>query len=285
MKYLGRDYALKALRKHRIFEKNEYDCVKNERDVLVLCRNYSFIIQLYAVVHDFQRIYFFLEHASCGNFYDFLSKLEMGLDHECIQWFSGQIICALRFLHTKLIVSTFFLKITNTPIHRLLQIHRDLKPENILLLPDGHIKLADFGFAKQFLSSNDTTQTFCGTPEYIAPEIYQRLKYSFPVDCWSLGVMIYEMIMLYTPFYHSYDSEIRDDVLKRDFACPGKVSTELQMILSRLLRKNPQERFNVNDLQSTRFYSSTPYSLDEIEQGRCQCPWKQPVSCSRTNAH
>ena len=106
MKYSGKDYALKALRKHQIFEKNEYECAKNERDILILCRDYPFIIQLYVVVHDFQRIYFLLEHASCGNFYEFLAKLDVGLDYQCVQWFSGQIICALRFLHSKLIVST-----------------------------------------------------------------------------------------------------------------------------------------------------------------------------------
>lgn len=104
MKYASKDYALKALRKHQIFENNEYDCAKNERDMLILCRNYPFIIQLYAVVHDFQRLYFLLEHAPCGNFYEFLAKLEFGLDFQCVQWFSGQIICALRFLQSKLIV-------------------------------------------------------------------------------------------------------------------------------------------------------------------------------------
>lgn len=105
MKYSGRDFALKALRKHRIFEANEYDCVKNERDMLVLTREYPFIIQLHAVFHDFQRVYFLLEHAPCGNFYDFSSTFTVGFDTECIQWFSGQIVCALRFLHSKLIVS------------------------------------------------------------------------------------------------------------------------------------------------------------------------------------
>ncbi len=99
---------MKALRKHRIFETDEYDCVKNERDILVLTREYPFIIQLYAVFHDFQRVYFLLEYASCGNFYQFLSGYGAGFDNECIQWFSGQIVCALRFLHSKLIVNFFF---------------------------------------------------------------------------------------------------------------------------------------------------------------------------------
>jgi serine/threonine protein kinase len=96
---------LKAIRKHRIFEANEYECVQGEREILMLSREYPFIIRLYAVFHDFQRVYFLLEHAPCGNFYDFISRLKGGFDNECIQWFSGQIICAIRFLHSKLIVS------------------------------------------------------------------------------------------------------------------------------------------------------------------------------------
>lgn len=107
VKYRGQDYALKALRKHRIFESNEYDCVENERNILIETRNYPYIIQLYAVFHDFQRVYFLLEYAICGNFYDFLLTFGRNFDQACIQWFSGQIICALRYLHSKLVVNFF----------------------------------------------------------------------------------------------------------------------------------------------------------------------------------
>jgi serine/threonine protein kinase len=95
---------LKVLRKHRIFEANEFDCVKSERDILVLTREYPFIIQLYAVFHDFQRVYFLFEHASCGTFYEFLLRFGSNFDNACIHWFSGQIICAIRYLHSKLVV-------------------------------------------------------------------------------------------------------------------------------------------------------------------------------------
>jgi serine/threonine protein kinase len=95
---------LKALRKHRIFEANEFDCVKSERDVLVLTREYPFIIQLYAVFHDFQRVYFLLEYATCGTFYEFLLRCGTNFDNASIHWFSGQIICAIRYLHSKLVV-------------------------------------------------------------------------------------------------------------------------------------------------------------------------------------
>jgi serine/threonine protein kinase len=95
---------LKALRKHRIFEANEFKCVKSERDILVSCRDHPFIIQLYAVFHDFQRVYFLLEYASCGAFYEFLLKFGSSFDDACVKWFSGQIICAISYLHSKLVV-------------------------------------------------------------------------------------------------------------------------------------------------------------------------------------
>ena len=105
VKYRGHDYALKALRKNRICEGHEYEGVKNERDVLVLCRGQPFIIQLYAVFHDFDRVYFLLEYAPCGAFYDFLIRFGWKFNEQCIQWFSGQIVCALDYLHSQLIVS------------------------------------------------------------------------------------------------------------------------------------------------------------------------------------
>jgi serine/threonine protein kinase len=268
---------LKAIRKHRIFEADEYDCVQSEREILILSRQYPFIIRLFAVFHDFQRVYFLLEHASCGNFYDFLSRLTVGFDNECIQWFSGQIICAIRFLHSNLIVSFHSTpKFLFSP-YSISQIHRDLKPENVLLIRDGHIKLADFGFSKQLRSANETARTFCGTAEYIAPEVYQYFEYSFPVDYWSLGIMIYEMIVLNTPFYHSNLNDIKNHVIHGDFHCPDHISPDLREIVSGLLRKNPQERFGINELQSSRFYSSTIYSLEQIEKGNLICPWKRPV--------
>ena len=105
MKYSARDFALKVVRKHRIFEANEFDCVKNERDVLILCRDNPFIIQLSAVFHDFQRVFFLMEYAPCGAFYDFLMRFGSNFDNDCIKWFSGQLVCALDFLHSNMIVS------------------------------------------------------------------------------------------------------------------------------------------------------------------------------------
>jgi serine/threonine protein kinase len=137
---------------------------------------------------------------------------------------------------------------------------------------DGRIKLADFGFCKQLTSKTETARTFCGTAEYIAPEIYRYLNYSFPVDYWSLGIMIYEMIVLHTPFYHSNEIEIKDHVINGDFQLPDNISSDLQSILIGLLRKNPSERFGINELQSSNYYS-----LEEIEKGNFKCPLKRSV--------
>jgi serine/threonine protein kinase len=141
---------------------------------------------------------------------------------------------------------------------------------------DGRLKLADFGFCKQLTSDNGTARTFCGTVEYIAPEIYREINYSFPVDYWSLGIMIYEMIVLKTPFYHPHELEIKNDVINGDFKCPDIIPVDLQPILTGLLRKNPIRRFAINELRSSNYYSS-PYSLEEIERGNVKCPWKGPV--------
>jgi serine/threonine protein kinase len=141
---------------------------------------------------------------------------------------------------------------------------------------DGRIKLTDFGLCKQLISITQTAQTFCGTPEYIAPEIYQHIAYSFPVDFWSLGIMIYEMMVLKTPFYHSHEIEIKNHVINGDFQCPTKILSDLQSLLIGLLKKNPTERFGIKQVQSHSYYSS-PYSLEEIEQSKIKSPWKRPV--------
>ena len=106
VKCANRDFALKAMRKHRICEADELEYVKNERNILVSCRDNPFIIQLYAVFHDFQRVYFVLEYAPCGDFYGFLTRFGHRFDTACIKWFSGHLICAIDYLHSKLVVSS-----------------------------------------------------------------------------------------------------------------------------------------------------------------------------------
>ena len=144
---------------------------------------------------------------------------------------------------------------------------------------DGRLKLADFGFAKVMKSKKAVTQTFCGTLEYIAPEIFQRVGYSFPVDCWALGVMIYEMRQLKTPFYHGSESEIRSHVISGEIQFPETFSADLQDLVTSILKRDPKERSSIDEIRTHRFYSS-PYSIDEIEQLSVKCPWRKAVNHS-----
>ncbi|CAF0729753.1 unnamed protein product [Rotaria sp. Silwood1] len=153
---------------------------------------------------------------------------------------------------------------------------KDLKPENILLMQNGRIKLTDFSLSKQLIYRTETTRTFCGTAAYIAPEIYQNINYSFPIDYWSLSITIYEMILFDTLFNGVDELEIKENVIYRDFQYPNTISSDLQTILTGLLNKNPIERFGINELRTRNFYSS-PYSLEDIEQERLPCPWNKPI--------
>jgi serine/threonine protein kinase len=160
-----------------------------------------------------------------------------------------------------------------------MQIHRDLKPENVLLMKDARLKLADFGLCKQLNDASQLAHTFCGTSEYIAPEIYRRSNYSFPVDFWSLGIMIYEMQTLKTPFYHEFDQNIEYNVVHNEFHRPDYFPADMESLVAGLLTKNPNDRFGADKLRSHPFFTS-PYSLDEIEQSKARCPWRRTVSSS-----
>ena len=154
----------------------------NERDIL-LKSNHPFLLGMDYVFQNDLRIYFFLDFIKGGNLYVNLFKVKRFSEETC-KFYAGQLVLALGILHTHKIV------------------HRDLKPENVLLCEDGYIKLADFGLAKFLTGPDKTTNTFCGTPEYLAPEIIKNSAHSFAVDWWTLGVLIYELSTGRPPFFN-----------------------------------------------------------------------------------
>ena len=117
-----------------------------------------------------------------------------------------------------------------------------MKPENVLLFEDGHVKLADFGLCKQGNAQSPRANTFCGTPEYIAYEIYKHIDYDENVDWWSLGVMIYELFTFVTPFYDEDDSQIEENVLYKDIRYPETMPKEAKRIIAGLLDRDPCRR-------------------------------------------
>lgn len=128
-------------------------------------------------------------------------------------------------------------------LHKNGILYRDLKPENVLLDAEGHIRITDFGLSKQGLSQNQKTFSFCGTPEYLAPEIIQGKGHSFEVDWWSLGALMYEMLCGRPPHYNRDNKQqmIRD-IVDKDIPWKSYLSPEAKSILKALLTKDPKKR-------------------------------------------
>lgn len=150
-------------------------------------------------------------------------------DTERARFYSAEIVCALRFLHQKGIV------------------YRDLKLDNLLLDYEGHIRIVDFGMCKLQEYLDKTADTFCGTPDYMAPEIIKGMKYTHSVDWWSFGVLLYEMLIGQSPFNGCDEDELFWSICNEQAYFPRFLSKEAKLILTLLLEKNPVGRLGVSD--------------------------------------
>lgn len=142
-------------------------------------------------------------------------RLLKKFDEETSKFYAAQVILAFEYLH-------------NIGI-----IYRDLKPENILLQCDGYLKITDFGFCKKI--NRNRTYTFCGTPEYVAPEIIMHKGYSFSSDWWSLGILVFEMNAGYAPFFDENQMQMFDYIVSGKFTSPKYFSQSLQNFIEALL--------------------------------------------------
>ena len=164
--------ALKILKKSEILKLKQADHVISEFSVLRMI-NHPFLVNLLGYTQDERYLYFMLEFVQGGELFTYLRKIgKLALDQAKL--YAGQIVCMFEYLHSMNIV------------------YRDLKPENLLIGADGYLKLTDFGFAKVI---EGRTYTLCGTPEYLAPEILLNKGHGKPVDWWTLGIIIYEMLV------------------------------------------------------------------------------------------
>ncbi|CAF1057512.1 unnamed protein product [Didymodactylos carnosus] len=157
-------------------------------------------------------------------------------------------------------------------------VYRDLKPENVLIMSNSNLKLTDFGLCKQNIDNNTLTSTFCGTAEYISPEVYQNQRYGIMVDYWALGIMIYEMYELKTPFVNENEDIVKRNVINGNVIFSNKFSDNARSIIEGLLEKNPANRIGNerNPLARQPFFIE-PYTLEQIENHRIKSPWQKPV--------
>jgi hypothetical protein len=168
-------FAVKVLQKSTVLRRNERTHIMCERNVLLKTLAHPFLVSLHFSFQTRDKLYFVLDYVNGGELFFHLQK-ERSFPEPRARFYAAEICSALGYLHSQCVV------------------YRDLKPENILLDCEGHIVLTDFGLCKDGLRKDDTTGTFCGTPEYLAPEVLRKQPYDWTVDWWCLGAVLYEML-------------------------------------------------------------------------------------------
>lgn len=222
----SRSFALKQLKKHHIVETRQQEHIMNERNILAEA-NCEFIVKLYRTFKDRKYLYMLMESCLGGELWTILRD-KGNFDDTMTRFYIGCVVEALQYLHRKGIV------------------YRDLKPENLLLDANGYCKITDFGFAKK-IGFGRKTWTFCGTPEYVPPEVILNRGHDLSADFWSLGILMFELLTGTPPFTASDPMKTYNIILKGidaiDF--PRRISRNAQNLIKKLCRDNPSERLGV----------------------------------------
>ena len=217
-------YALKVMKKAQIVETRQQQHILNEKQIM-LESNCNFIAKLYKTFKDNKYLYMLMEACLGGELWSILRN-KGNFDEPTARFYVGCVIQAFDYLHSRNII------------------YRDLKPENMLLDTQGYAKLTDFGFAKRLLPPGRKTWTFCGTPEYVAPEIILNRGHDHSADYWSLGVLMYELLTGTPPFSEKDPMRTYNIILKGIdiIEFPRHISRDAINLIRKLCRDNPAER-------------------------------------------
>lgn len=254
----NRIYAMKVLRKSRIISRSEVTHTMAEKTVLAKIRN-PFIVPLKFAFQSPDKLYLVLAFINGGELFHHL-QLEGRFDENRSRFYTAELLSALECLHDFNVV------------------YRDLKPENILIDYNGHIALCDFGLCKLNMKENERTNTFCGTPEYLAPELLLGQGYTKTVDWWTLGVLLYEMMTGLPPFYDENTNEMYRKILQDELRFPDDMSEDARSLLRGLLTRDPNERLGNNgseEIKNHAFFSSIDWR--KLNQKKLQPPYKPSV--------
>ncbi|XP_018043620.1 PREDICTED: serine/threonine-protein kinase MARK2-like isoform X6 [Atta colombica] len=239
----GKEVAIKIIDKTQL---NPGSLQKLFREVRIMkMLDHPNIVKLFQVIETEKTLYLVMEYASGGEVFDYLVLHGRMKEKEARAKFR-QIVSAVQYCHQKKII------------------HRDLKAENLLLDSEMNIKIADFGFSNEFTPGNKL-DTFCGSPPYAAPELFQGKKYDGPeVDVWSLGVILYTLVSGSLPFDGSTLRELRERVLRGKYRIPFYMSTDCENLLKKFLVLNPTKRASLENIMKDK-WMNLGYEDDELK--------------------
>ena len=231
-------YAMKILIKKQVKLRHQEVHTKAERDLMVRI-NCPFIVNIKFAFQDNLKLYIITEFMQGGEMFFHLHK-EKRFSNDKTRFYVIEMVLAIEFLHKNKML------------------YRDLKPENIMVDASGHIKLTDFGLSKMVKKHKDKAFTICGTPQYLAPEILSDDGYDGSVDWWSLGCVMYEMLVGKAPFRIPKGSYLSADLYKKKITLPEFVTSEAKDLISQLLVPNPKKRLGYG-LDGAKKIKEHPY--------------------------
>ncbi|CAD8055386.1 unnamed protein product [Paramecium primaurelia] len=254
----GKFYALKLIDKKFIFENSKEIIVQNERDIMSRMNN-QFVTPLHYSFETKYYIAFVLEYCAGGELFYHLRKLKR-LNEQDAKIYFAEICLGMAYLHSKNIV------------------YRDIKPENILLDLQGHLLLSDFGLSKPEMTPDDFAYSFCGSPEYMAPEMLMKTGHNYLVDCYCLGALLYELVTGLPPFYSHNTQDIYNSILTEQIQFPNQIqiSPLLKDLINSLLQKIPEDRLGhyngIKEILNHKWFQDVDF--DAVLNKKVKPPYK-----------
>ncbi|XP_059213988.1 serine/threonine-protein kinase N2 [Centropristis striata] len=245
-KMSGKLYAIKALKKGDIVTRDEVDSLMCEKRIfeVINTAQHPFLVNLYGCFQTADHVCFVMAYSPGG---DLMTHIHTSIFTEKqTRFYSSCVLLGLEFLHQNKIV------------------YRDLKLDNLLMDADGFVRIADFGLCKEGMGHGDRTTTFCGTPEFLAPEVLTDNNYTRSVDWWGLGVLIYEMLVGESPFPGDDEEEVFDSIVNDEVRYPRSLSTDSVSLIQKLLQKNPETRLggggeDASEIKRHKFFQGTDW--------------------------
>jgi serine/threonine protein kinase len=233
-------FAMKILKKKHLIQTHSVDNTIAEKDILRKIRH-PFVVRLHYAFQSDSKVHLVMDFVNGGHLLHHMHKEAIFSELQA-KFYIAEVILALEHLH------------------ELNIIHRDLKPENVLLDPSGHCVLTDFGFAKENVMTPESCSSFCGTLEYMAPEVVKKSKYGKPADWWSVGILLYDMLVGHPPFQHKNDNALYKKILSDKLKLPSYMSKDCVALIKGLLQRELKQRFTVNDIKAHKFFKGIDWA-------------------------